>query len=189
MKRPHRMTVLRLAHDNRGLAAMEFALCAPLLFMLFMGSYEVSRYILIMLKVEKTAYTIADVVAQSSTLSLSQMNQYVSASTQILLPYPFGTQGRVIVSSVYQNGAVPPSTVRWQYSGGGTLARSSQVGVLNGAATLPAGMTLVDRENIIIAEVYYRYEPYFTLGVLDAHDIYRTAIFKPRLGALTTPPA
>lgn len=188
MKRHFRFC-LRFADDNRGLAAMEFALCAPLLFMLFMGSYEISRYILVMLKVEKTAYTVADVVAQSSTVSLTQMNQYVSASTQIMLPYPFDSQGRVIVSSVYQTGPTPPSIVRWQYSGGGSLARTSQVGLVNGAATLPAGMILVDRENIIIAEVYYRYEPYFTLGVLDAQDIYRTAIFKPRLGALTTPPA
>ena len=186
--KPTRNIARRFARDQHGVAAMEFALCAPLLMTLFVGGYEISRYLIVTLKVEKTAFTVADVVSQSSALTLSEMNQYVSAATQIMLPYSFAADGRVIVSSVYQTGTTPPSTVRWQYSGGGSLVRSSQVGNVNGAASLPTGMTLADRENVIVAEVFYRYQPYFTLGVLSPRDIYHTAIFKPRLGALTSPP-
>ena len=85
-------------------------------------------------------------------------------------------------------GAVPP-VVNWQYVGGGSLSRASLIGVVNGNATLPAGLTLNVKDNVIVAEVFYRPTPIFLTESWAATEIYKSAIFKPRLGALTTPPA
>lgn len=176
-----------LLDDERGIAMVEFALALPFLLLLFMGGFEVNRYILLHQKVEKTAYTVADVVTQSTSVTQSQLNQIFTAAEEIMQPYAFGGDGIVIVNSVYKGSGVSP-VVRWRYSGGGTLARSSQLGEVGGTASLPEGLTLNDSDNIIIAEVYYRYHPVLEGTAVTEADIYKTAIFKPRLGALITAP-
>jgi Flp pilus assembly protein TadG len=178
-----------LVADRCGVAVLEFALCLPVLLLLCLGGFDLSRLLLITLKTEKVAFSVADVVAQSPSLTSAQLNQYINAASQIMLPYPFGPNGIVIVSSVYQSAPTPPATVRWRSSGGGTLARISQIGPVSGSATLPNGLTLAVRDNVIVAEVYYRFTPVFPLGFVPATDIYRIAVYKPRLGALATPPA
>lgn len=179
--------ILDFFSSNTGIAAVEFALVLPILLLLFLGGFELSRFLLIHQKVDRIAYTIADVVTQSTVVTNNQINQILSATIQIMNPFSFTDEGIVILSSVYQSGS-NPSTVRWQRSGGGTLSRSSQIGMPSGNATLPVELTLNDKDNVIISEVYYRYTPVLSAGILSPQDIYKTAIFKPRLGALTTPP-
>ena len=55
-------------------------------------------------------------------------------------------------------------------------------------ATLPTGFTLNEKDNIIVAEVFYEYEPIAPGLLFDKAAIYRRAIFKPRLGLLTADP-
>jgi hypothetical protein len=103
-------------------------------------------------------------------------------------PFPFGNKGVVIVTSVFQPATGSP-IVEWQYSGGGQLIQSSQIGVTGGPATLPNGLTLNANDNIIISEVYYNFTPMFVSEHLfSAGKIYRVAIYKPRLSPLITPP-
>lgn len=173
---------------ENGVAAIEFALTAPILMLLLLGGVELSRFILLHQKVEKVAYTVSDVVAQSTSVTRSQLDQIYTAAEQIMLPYSFGADGVVIVNSVYKSSSNATPTIRWVYQGGGTLARTSQIGVANGNATLPPGLTLNDKDNIIIAEVYYTYRPLLTGSMIPVTDIYKMAIFKPRLGALITAP-
>ncbi len=173
--------------DERGIAAVEFALALPILALLFLSGFEVNRYILLHQKVEKTAYTVADVVAQSESVTQSQLNQIFTAAKEIMDPYDFNADGIVIVSSIYKSGTSNP-TVRWRYSGGGTLSRTSKLGSVGASATLPGGLTLNASDNVIIAEIYYRYHPLLQGAVVDEADIYKTSIFKPRLGALITTP-
>ncbi len=103
-------------------------------------------------------------------------------------PYDFGTDGIVHITSVTKDPNANP-TIRWRHTGGGTLSgNDSRIGAVGVVANLPAGFTLNDRDNIIIAEVYYRYTPLLTQQVLGEMTLYKIAIYKPRLGALTAPP-
>lgn len=176
-----------LLRSNKGIAAMEFALCAPALILVGLGGYDMARWMLIQQKAEKVAYAVADVVAQGGTVSVAQINQTLTAASQIMQPYAFGANGVVIISSVAKTGNNAP-TVRWRQSGGGTMAASSQIGGVGGNATLPGGLTLADKDNVIVAEVYYKFTPLLTGIMLGSSNLYKTAVFKPRLGALTTPP-
>ncbi len=183
----HTGHIRRFIHAEQGIAAVEFALVLPFLVLLFLGGFEVNRYILMHQKVEKVAYTLADVVAQSTSITTAQLNQVYTAAEQIMLPYSFGADGVVIVSSIYKSGTSSP-VIRWSYRGGGTLDRSSMIGTVNGVATLPPGLILNDKDNIIISEVFYVYRPVLTGTLIGVTDIYKTALFKPRLGALLTAP-
>ncbi len=177
----------RLKQNQQGVAAIEFALILPLLMTLSLGGFELSRLLLVNQKVDRIAYTVSDVVTQSTSLTRAQLDVIFTVAGQIMEPFTFDSNALIIVNSVYKQDETSPK-VRWRYSGGGTLARMSKIGALNQAAQLPIGFDLNERENIIISEIFYRYEPLFSFGVIEARDIYRTVIFKPRLGALTTNP-
>jgi len=48
-------------------------------------------------------------------------------------------------------------------------------------------MTLNDKDNVIVTEVFYNYQPMITTnGVITGTTIYKTAVYKPRLGDLST---
>jgi Flp pilus assembly protein TadG len=173
----------QLFRRQQGIAYVEFATSLPFLLALFIGSVEVTRYIIVAQKVEKSAVTISDVVAQSETINTSQLNQLVSAVSQVMQPYSFGNNGYVIISSVSKSGTNPPR-INWQYTGGGTWTRTSQIGTTGLTATLPGGLTLSDRDTVIIAEVFYNFSPLMTSDLLSSRQLYRVAVFKPRLGSL-----
>jgi Flp pilus assembly protein TadG len=175
---------------QEGVAYLEFAIVLPFLLALLMGSIEVTRYILIAQKLEKVAVTISDVTSQGSTISTSDLDNIITAASQVMQPYTFGANGYVIVTSVRQTGTSSgsnPPRVNWQYTGGGTWTQTSMIGTPGSAATLPNGMTLFDRDNIIITEVFYNYQPLLsTNGVITGTSLYKVGVFKPRLGDLST---
>lgn len=174
----------RFRKDEEGIAYVEFALALPLLIALFMGAVELTRYIIIVQKVEKATTTLSDVVAQSQTITTAQLNQLVEAAREVVQPYSFEQNGYVIISSVTRTGVQPPR-VNWQYEGGGSWIQPSQVGIAGATADwVPFDMT--DKENIIIAEVYYNYTPIVVNDVIGGQMIYKVATFRPRLGALGT---
>lgn len=176
-----------LLRNNQGLAAVEFALAAPLLITLCLGGFELARYTLISLKVEKIAFTVADVTSQNKTLTNSQINDIFEAAEQIAAPFEFSTIGVVYITSAYRATGDAYPTVRWQRSYG-NAASVSQIGTAGLTATLPNGLTINQRDNVIISEVYYQYTPIFSLGLIGPSTLYKTTIFKPRLGDLTTSP-
>ena len=180
-----------LLASEEGMAFVEFALTVSVLLLLFLGSVEVSRYVLIMQKVEKIAQTAADVVTQanpnSAPLTNTEMAQIMGAVQDMMNPYTFGANGLVIVTDVTQAGANNP-IVNWQYCGGGTLVAVSKLGnTIGGPATLPAGYTMIAGEEVVISEVFYNFTPITTSrwSVMGASQMYRNSIFMPRLGALT----
>lgn len=186
MRKLHHIS--RFLRDNQGVAAIEFALAIPVLMTMFFGVFELNRYLLINQKADRIAYTVTDVVAQSNNVTTGQLDVVLNAATQIMLPFEFSNDGVVVISSVYKQDEDSEPETRWQYTGGGTIIRTSRIGNVNEDANLPGGLELNSRDNVIISEVYYRYTPIFGMGIVDAQDVYKTVIFKPRLGALTTPP-
>lgn len=180
--------IRNLISDRQGVAAVEFALTAPFLILLALGGFEISHFLLVHQKADRIAFTVTDVTTQSPTVTRNQLDLILDSSAKIMEPLTFAGNGKIIISSIDKSGTNPP-TIRWQYEGAGTLDRTSKVGLANQNATLPVPMPLADKENIIISEVFYRYEPILNIGLFDGRDIYKTVLFKPRLGALTTPPA
>lgn len=184
----HRRSLPSMIKQQSGLAAMEFTLMAPILLTLFFGSVEITRFILINQKVEKLANTVADIVAQTSEPTTTELDTIMLAAEQVIDPFAFGSNGLVIVSSVTPDSTNSP-TVNWQHYGGGSLSATSQVGTTGGSAAMPAGFTLISSENVIIAEVYYTFTPIFSGIILNNTQMYRTAYYKPRLGALDSTPS
>lgn len=178
----------RFAKQDKGAVAIEFALSLPIWIALLVGMTDASYMMIVSQRVDRIAYSITDIVTQSETITTQDLNHIALAAGQLMQPFDFDEKGVVIVSSIYKpsGGAM---VISWQYTGGGTLPRGSKIGTAGSAPTMPNGLTLNDNENVIVAEVYYAFEPMFIdAGVLSADDIYRTAVYKPRLSPLITPP-
>lgn len=173
---------------ERGMAAVEFALTLPIWITMLLGTADGAYCMLVNEKADRIAYSITDIVTQYQTISLANLNDIVQAAKQLMLPFTFGENGVVIVTSVYKPTGQTP-VIEWQYSGGGTLVKSSQIGATGGAPTLPNGLTLNDNDNVIISEVYYNFTPMFvSAGLFSSNLIYRVAIYKPRLSLLINAP-
>lgn len=174
--------------SERGLAAVELALTIPIWVTLLLGAGDATYFLLINEKCDRIAYTTTDIVTQYQTISLSNLNNIILGASQIMQPFTFGKNGLVIISSVYKPAGQSP-VIEWQYSGGGTLTKSSAIGVTGGTPTLPSGLTLNDNDNVIISEVFYSFTPLFlSAGIFGNNNLYRIAVYKPRISLLINTP-
>ena len=73
----------RLAKDQRGVSAVEFAMLLPLMLTLYLGTVEVSRGVGIDRKVTLTTRTVADLASQVQSISNSDMTNLLNASAAV----------------------------------------------------------------------------------------------------------
>jgi len=176
----------RFWRDHRGSLLVETAMMISVLSMVSLGGLELARYTLLHQKLERIAASIGDLVAQPATISNADVVNIFDAIEEVAKPFEMGPNGRVIVSSIGDTGGSGP-ILNWQRAGGGGLSATSQIGTTAGAAAnLPAGLTIVPGETIIVAEVFFNYTPWIYDGLVQNSSIYHTAFFRPRLGSLTT---
>ena len=176
------------AAQQKGAVAVEFALTLPIWILLLLGSTDAAHMMILTQRIDRIAYSVTDIVTQSETVTINDLDNILLAAAQLMNPFPFGADGVVIISSIYKESG-QPLKITWQYTGGGTLARGSKIGSAGGFPTLPSGLTINNNENIIISEVYYYYRPvFFNAGIFSEGDVYRIAVYKPRLSPLITPP-
>src|ERR1700716_4699071 len=89
----------RLASDQRGVSAVEFAMLLPLMITLYLGTVEVSQGVGIDRKVTLTTRTVADLASQVLTINNADMANLLNASSAVILPYDT-TKLKVTVSEV-----------------------------------------------------------------------------------------
>lgn len=189
----------RFVSAERGLAFIEFALVAPFILLVLFGGIELTRYMLIVQKVDKTAYAMADLVAQldpataqrrDGEIDIDEMNNVVFRQLQALMaPYDASTNGSVIISSIRRERDV--TRIKWQIASQSGYTDAETISIVSGLT--PAGVnsnaaSLRDRaasftgeeavqindmlgyENMIVSEVFFRYSP--ILANLLGNDTY-----------------
>jgi Flp pilus assembly protein TadG len=162
----------RLAGDERGVSAVEFAMLLPLMLTLYLGTVEISQGIGADRKVTLTAHTVADLVSQVSSINNSDMTNSLNAASAVMAPYPTSKLAVTVSSiSIDANGK---ATIAWSDTLNGT-ARS-----VGATVTLPTAL-VVANTSLIWAEAQYSYKPvigYVVSGTLTLKDqIY----MRPRL--------
>ncbi len=79
------------AKNSRGVAAVEFALIAPILLILFVGTVEISLLVSVDRKLSRTSSTIADLIAQgedfNSTSGQQDLRAIFGVTERIMYPY------------------------------------------------------------------------------------------------------
>ena len=173
------------ARRQSGSILVETAFAIPILLIVFMGTLEASRFILLEQKVARIAANLADLTARSADLTEADIAQVFEAAAFVVEPFDLGDQGTVLLSNVGRRRGELVTWVNWQRTGPGTGGATSSVGAEGGKATLPVTMSLIGGEDVIVAEVFFDYRPLIFSGVLPPQTLYRTAFARPRFGALT----
>ncbi len=120
--------------NERGVAAVEFALLAPVLLAILFGSVEVSQAVTIDRKVTQAASTIADLVAQSADMDCATLKTAVAVTREVFEPYDDeGTAAAIHVASVSLVGGTPK--VEWSKS-------VNTAGLCQNSGVLPVGLTI-----------------------------------------------
>jgi Flp pilus assembly protein TadG len=162
----------RLARDKRGISAVEFAMLLPLMMTLYLGGVEVSQAVAIDRKVTLIARTVADLIAQVTSVNATDMTNILAASTAVAAPYP-DSKLKIVVSRVDIDSSSVAKVI-WSKTKNGT-ARA-----VNSTVTLPTALTVANT-SLIWAETQYAYTPaigYVITGTMTLKDqIY----MRPRL--------
>jgi Flp pilus assembly protein TadG len=164
----------RFVSDPRGVSAVEFGLLLPIMFMLYFGGVEISQGVGIDRKVTLTAGALANLTAQATTLSTSDMTNVLNAATSVMMPY--STTGLTITVSCLSIDTTGKATVKWSVSQGGSAQ--------SGTVTIPAALA-VPSTQLIYSQVSYPYTPtvgYTITGTLNLSD---KMYMSPRITAPT----
>lgn len=144
-----RLSLLRrLARDERGISAVEFALLAPVLIAFYMGLSEFCQGYMAQKRMGHVASMVADLVAQKETVTTTDLTDVFSIGSLIMRPFPTTTL-KQRVTSVTRTGN--QTKVDWS-RGSGMTAR-----VKDSVVTLPPDL-LEDGQSVIMSEATYDYD-------------------------------
>lgn len=176
--------ISRLRHDKRGVAAVEFAMVVPIMFIMFVGAVEFSQALTVDRRVTQSASSSADLVARAPAAGLTEaeVDGNLAIVTELMRPYDVSplTVKIISVKAVNQNGTLK-YIADWQRDNKGTatIRSTDYTGIPDGL--LAAG------ESVIIADTSYTYTPlifnYFITSALSLTDKF---YLKPRNSTCVT---
>jgi Flp pilus assembly protein TadG len=168
-----RTRVRDLCDDERGVAAIEFAVILPFMLVLYIGGVELGDGLAIQVKVTDTTHIVADLVTQQTTSTTkATIDTILGASSATIAPYsspPYSATNLIVTVSEVSTNASGVATVTWSDSLNGTKRPAGQ------AMTLPASIAGQANISLIFGEVSYNYTPnlgYNIVGTVKISDSY-----------------
>lgn len=141
---------VRILTDTRGAAAVELGLITPAILAIFFGCAELSTGVAVDRKVTLTSRALSDLVAQSTTISDTEMTNIFTASSAILTPYTTSTlTAKVSAINIDASGN---ATVGW------SSALNTTPRTVGSAVTIPTALK-INNTQLIWSEVSYGYTP------------------------------
>lgn len=154
----------RFGRDRRGVSAVEFAFVAPVMIGLYLGCVEISDGVAADRKVSLIGDALANLSAQVTTISTSDMTNILNASSSIISPYSAANlQATVSCLNIDSTGKV---TVAWSATLNGTARATGS------SVTIPSALA-VPNSQLLFGEATYAYTPivgYTITGTLMLSD-------------------
>lgn len=160
-----------LAQNESGVAAVEFALIAPILITLFLGAFEFSQAITVDRKLTALASSTADLVAQTEDIDDTEMQNIFQASTVILTPFGTGSL-TVIVSGITIDGS-GDATVTWSDTYQGTARPTGS------SVSLPPAL-IVNNTCLVMSETTYNFKSVVGQFLTSGVNMDDTFYLRPR---------
>jgi len=176
----------RFAEDGRGVSAIEFALIAPILILLYLGMAELTLGMMASRRVSHLAATVGDLAAQSQTLTPTNISDLWTIGSNMLDPFPTGTALKIRVASVtmQKNGK---ATVDWSQPSNWTKLTNDDTEI----KAITTAQIATD-ESLILTEVEYAYDSPLHSPLADffkSGTVFKeTYMHHPRNGSVVTCP-
>lgn len=169
--RPLLRRLFTLHHHSTGMAAVEFAMAAPFLILLFLGTFQLMDAVGTKRKIVIATRAIADLTTQYTSISSSEATSLLSSATQIMMPYD-ASPGTYTVSQIYVD-AAGKATISWSKARNGTARAAGST------VTVPSGIAQKD-SYVILAESTYPYTPPLGKGLLPSITLTDAIYMYPR---------
>jgi Flp pilus assembly protein TadG len=163
----------RLINDRRGVSAVEFALIAPVMIMLYLGLAEMTMALMADRRAGHVASAVGDLVSQVATTTTGDIADTFAVGEAVMAPFPSGVL-TIRVTSV-KAGADGVPKVIWSQVHGTTLP----VLAPNTTVTLPNGLVAAG-ESVIMAETRYSYTSPVTQSLPQGMVFSDTYYLRPR---------
>ncbi|MCS7267355.1 MAG: pilus assembly protein [Geminicoccaceae bacterium] len=170
------------AQDERASVAVEAALVAPVLVLLFVGAAELGWLYLARLKTERAAAAVADLAARAGELREADIRDVFRAAAGVLEPLDLFRDGRAFLSNVVNTTGLP--VIRWQRASAPGLATTSRIGSQGGPAALAGGPALRLGEEVVVGEAELAVRPLLGILVRAPARYYARAVQRPRFGTV-----
>ena len=135
----------RLLGDQRGNAAVEFAVIVPLMLVMFFGTIEFSSAVAVDRKISMVTQGIADLVSRYPSVYDADIANFAKISNAMLTPYS-STPLKATITEIYIDPTTGVARAQWSK---GDLPRTP-----GSTAPVPANLIARDAQNKIIANQY-----------------------------------
>ena len=161
----------RFGSDLSGASAVEFAIIAPVLILIYFGLAEFCQAYMAQRRMGHSTSQVADIVAQYQTVDADLIDDTFAIGGLVLAPFSDATLSLRVTAITRDNNGV--ARVTWS-RGKGSLAKRS------GVVAVPAGL-IENGESIIMSEGAYSYTS--TLGQVlpGTRTFNHTYWLRPRL--------
>ncbi|MFK5979590.1 MAG: pilus assembly protein [Rhizobiaceae bacterium] len=156
--KPRTMALIkRFKQEVAGVAAIEFAIIAPIMILLFFATIEVSTALSVDRKLARVSSTLGDLITQSQTLTQADLDNIMDAASFVMTPYDH-TLGIIVTQISISSGA---ATVDWSRAYGTGIALAP-----NTPYTVPAKI-MDDDTYLVSAKVIATHTPLYAKTTLE----------------------
>ena len=166
--------IRRIARDQRGVSAVEFALLAPVMVGLYLGCVEISEGVGADRKVSLTAAALANLTAQAQNLTATDMTNILDASGAIIVPFSASLLKMTV--TCLKIDASKNVTVKWSVTRNGTAD--------SGTMTIPSALAVANSW-LILAKTSYAYTPVVGYTITGTITLSDQMYMSPRISAPT----
>lgn len=160
--------------DRRGVSAIEFALIAPLMLLIYFGLVECCQGYMANRRASHTASIVADLVAQSDATTTQDLTSIFAIGDMIMRPFPSSPLSiRVSSVTIDANGA---ARVDWSQGNNKALTARVKNSVVS---DLPSGL-IEKGESLILGETQFKYTSPFAKVIKTPIDFRRSYYLRPR---------
>lgn len=168
--------VARLIADRRGVSAVEFALLAPVMILIYLGLTEFCQAYMAERRVSHTAAMVADLVAQSGKTSKEDLGSVAAIGQMLMKPFPAAPLTTRVSSVTVDDKGL--AWVNWSYSSDDQVLKP--LSKTDPISDLPPGLA-GDKESLIIGETRYEYRSAFKDFLPELTTFGRKYYLRPRV--------
>ncbi|MEP6563900.1 MAG: TadE/TadG family type IV pilus assembly protein [Mesorhizobium sp.] len=183
---------MRFFPDRRGVAAVEFALIVPLLFIMYFVTMEASQGFETSKKVGRISAMVGDLVAQQTSVVKADVTAIMQIGNSTIRPYNRSVPDVIVTAINISSDATPKATVAWSWK---VINGQYSIDAIKDSPTIVPTTLNIGGTFLIRVETILGYKPIVTwsaddekrLGLTSAFDSIKmdeTLYFSPRRGLM-----
>lgn len=169
--------IRRLGRDRRGAAAVEFAIVAPVMLVMYLGLAEFTQAMMAERRSIRIASAIGDMIAQNSEISATGtggVSDVLDIAQTLMRPYPTGTALKLCVASIVSD-ANGKETVEWTQN-----ENDSTCPAEGSTVTTISGDLITANQSLIMSRVTYNYAGTLSQTLKTNPTFTKTLYLRPR---------